>query len=329
MSRAAPTFYVLHGEDEFSRKAEVRTMRARMGDPGSAELNTVTIDGKAATAAEVIAAASAMPFLSDKRLVIVEGMLTWLARKGAGKGAKAELDVLVNGLPSLPDSARLVFIEPDTLNEHHPILKLIQQEPRGYAKAFNPPRDTSRWIMKQIEAYGGKIEPQAVAALAAVIGSDLRAADSECLKLVIYVGGERAIAEADVALLTPYVPEARIFDMVDAVAGRNGRLATILMHRLLDDQEPLALFGMINRQFRMLIEAREVLDAGGGTSDLLKLPDVKHPFVAQKLTQQARNFSIEQLEGIYRHLLETDQAIKTGRIEPELALDLFVAGLAA
>jgi len=329
MSPTPPTFYVLHGEDEFSRKAELRNMRARMGDPATADLNTTTFDGKAATAAEVMAAASAMPFLADKRLVIVEGMLAWLTRKGAAKSAKAEIDALVKGLPGLPDTARLVFVEADTLNDNHPILKLIHQEPRGYAKAFNPPRDTSRWIMKQVEVYGGKIEPQAVAALAAVVGTDLRIADSECLKLVTYVGGERPIAEADVALLTPYVPEARIFDMVDAVAERNGRLATILMHRLLEDQEPLALLGMINRQFRQLIQAREVMNAGGGSGDLLKLPDIKHPFVAQKLTQQARNFTIEQLEGIYRYLLETDQAIKTGRVEPELALDLFVAGLAA
>jgi DNA polymerase III subunit delta len=142
------------------------------------------------------------------------------------------------------------------------------------------------------------------------------------------VGGERAIAEEDVALLTPYVAEARIFDMVDALAERKGRQAAALLHRLLDESEPLALLGMINRQFRLLIEAREVLDAGGDSGDLLKTPDIKHPYVAQKLTQQARNFTLDQLEDIYRYLLDTDYAIKTGRIEPELALDLLVASLA-
>src|SRR5215475_976046 len=131
MSRAAPTFYVLHGDDEFSRKAEVQTMRGRMGDPGMAELNTELFDGKVAAAADVVAAASAMPFLADKRLVIVEGMLTWLSRKGAGKTGKAELDLLVTNLPILPEWSRLVFSEPETLNDSHPIIKLIKEEPRG------------------------------------------------------------------------------------------------------------------------------------------------------------------------------------------------------
>src|SRR4051812_27666960 len=165
MSRTAPTFYVLHGDDEFSRKAEVKTMRSRMGDAGMAELNIATFEGKSASVAEVIAAASVMPFLSDKRLVLVDGMLTWLARKGGGKTAKAEIESLTAKLPQLPESARLVFVEPETLNESNAILKLAKNDSHGYAKAFNPPQDTSHWISRQIEAYGGKIEPRAAAAL--------------------------------------------------------------------------------------------------------------------------------------------------------------------
>ncbi len=329
MSRAAPTFYVFHGDDEFSRKAEVKNMRSRMGDEGMAELNITTFDGKSASAAEVVAAASALPFLSDKRLIIVEGMLTWLTRKGGGKAAKAEIEVLTNRLPTLPETARLVFVEPETLNDSNPILKLAKNDPHGYAKAFNPPQDASHWISKQVEAYGGKIEPRAAAALAAVVGTDMRAADSECIKLVTYVGTERTITEAEVRLLTAYVAEAGIFDMVDALGRREGARALALMHRLLDEQPPLSLLGMINRQFRLLIQTREVLDAGGNSSDLLKLSEIRSPFVAQKLAQQARNFTLEQLEGIYRYLLDTDYGIKTGRVADTLALDLLVAGLSA
>ncbi len=326
-SRQAPTFYILHGDDEFSRRAEVQTIRARMGDPTTAQLNTAQYDGKTASAAEVIAAAQNMPFLSDKRLVIVEGMLAWLTRKGAGKTGKAELDYLVKALPNLPDYARLVFVENETLNESHPVLKLVKQEPRGYAKAFNPPGDPTRWIIKQVEHYGGTMEPRAAAALAAVVGSDLRAADSECVKLVTYVGAERAITEDDVALLTPYVAEVKIFDMVDALGQRNGKVASTLIHRLLEDQQALSLLGMINRQFRLLLQTREVLDAGGGPSDVANVPEIRAGFVAQKLTQQARNFTLPQLESIHRYLLDMDWSIKTGKIEPEIALDLFVASL--
>ncbi len=329
MSPPNPTFYVLHGTDEFTRRAAVQAMRAQMGDPSMAELNTTVLDGKQASASDVLASARSMPFLSDKRLVIVEGMLTWLNRKGAGKSGKADLDQLAEGLATLPDWARVVFVEPDTLSDKHPILKLAKTEPGGYHKNFDPPRNPVRWIMNQArDEYGAEIEPQAAAALAAVIGQDLRAADSEIAKLAVYVNGERPINEADVALLTPYVAEADVFQMVDALGRRDGATASRLLHRLLDQDDPLRLFGMVVRQFRLLILAREYLNEGGSPTQIGKAIGV-HPYVGEKLVGQVRAFSLDQLEVIYRFLLETDAGVKTGKVDGVLALDLLIAGVSS
>ncbi len=329
MAPRTPTFYVLHGSDEYTLRAQVQTMRAQMGDPATAELNTTVLDGRNTTAAEVLSAAQAMPFLSDKRLVIVEGMLSWLARKGAGRAGKDELDDLAAGLAELPPHARVVFVETETLGERNPVLVAAKTAPGGYHKLFGPPPSVAGWIRRQArEVYGVEIEPPAAEALAAVIDSDLRAADSELAKLAAYVNGERPITEDDVRLLTPYVAEADVFEMVDAIGRRDGETALRLIHRLLADDDPLRLFGMIVRQFRLLILAREHLNAGGAPGSLGQAIGV-HPFVARKLTEQVRAFSMEQLEAIYRYLLETDLAIKTGKVGDVLALDLLIAGIAA
>jgi DNA polymerase-3 subunit delta len=50
-----------------------------------------------------------------------------------------------------------------------------------------------------------------------------------------------------------------------------------------------------------------------------------HPYVTGKLARQAGNFEMDQLEGIHRQLLELDVAIKTGRIDAAVALELLVA----
>ncbi len=325
--RPSPTFYVLHGNDEFNLRAAVQKMREQMGDPTTAELNTVTLDGKTASVGDVFSAVRAMPFLSDKRLVIVEGMLSWLGRKGGGKSAKAELETLAEGLQNLPEWARLVFAEPGTLSERNPILKLAQTLPHGYHKAFNAPRNPVRWISERARReYDAEIERAAAMALASVIGDDLRAADSELAKLAAYVNGERPISEADVALLTPYVVEADIFEMVDALGKRDGATAARLLHRLLDHDEPLRLFGMIVRQFRLLLLAREHLNAGGTPKTAGQALGV-HPYVGEKAAKQARAFTLEQLRAVYHFLLETDLGIKTGRVEAVLALDLLIASV--
>jgi DNA polymerase III subunit delta len=140
--------------------------------------------------------------------------------------------------------------------------------------------------------------------------------------------GSAPSPRGDVALLTPYVSEANVFEMVDALGKRDGATATRLLHRLLDDDDPFSLFGMMVRQFRLLLQAREYLDGGGAPKQTGKALGV-HPFVGEKVAAQARFFSLPQLEQIYHNLLDTDVGIKTGKVEAQLALDLLIAGIAS
>ncbi len=328
MTKAAPTFYIFHGDDELKIEEEVEKMRARMGDTPNADLNTSEFDGTITDVAQITSAAMAYPFLADKRLVIVKDLLTWITRKGAGETGKKAVERLVNELPQLPDWARLVFVERDKLAENHKVVKLAQEHEHGFEKVFLLPKDATQWILKRAhDTYHAQIEPPAAAALASVTGNDLRRADNELLKLVAYVEGERAISERDVELLTPYVAEATTFQIIDAIAEGRGRQAFDLLSRLLGQQEDLfAIFGSINRQFRLLLLTKEYLAGGGSTKQIKDVLGV-HPYTADKLAVQSRQFSLEQLEMIYRALQNYDVQMKTGKIEPELAATLLIAGL--
>jgi DNA polymerase-3 subunit delta len=330
MSKPTPTFYLFHGDDDLSIDEAVNKLRAAMGSDANADLNISEFEGQNTSVPEVVNAVSSYPFLADKRLVIVKGLLTWISRKGAGETGKKAVEQLLESLPTLPPYARLVFVEREKLADNNKLVKLAQSDPNGYEKCFAAPKDSTSWIIKRArDAYTAEIEPRAASALASVTAEDLRRADNELLKLVSYVGGERPISENDVALLTPYVAEASLFEMVDALAEGRGQVVVSLIHRLLGDQkeDPFALYGMIVRQFRLLLLAREYLSGGGNPAHLAEAIHV-HSFVAQKLAKQSRSFSVQQLERIYRALLDYDVKMKTGRIKPELALDLFIAALA-
>lgn len=324
-------FYVFHGEDEFSRAEALAEMKAKMGDPSMTSLNTTVFDGRKITLAELIHACDAVPFLGERRLVIVEGLLTRLEPPKRGKitqEARAFIEGLQEYLRRLPESTRLVFLEPRSLAKDNPILKLAQKEKRGYAKEFKPPRrgELNWWITQRVKSKGGDILPSAVTELAAFVGNDLRLLDQEIEKLITYVGGGRPITEKDVRLLVSYAQEANIFQMVDALGHRNRRRALTLLHELLDGGQPPAyLLAMITRQFRILMQIKE-LSQGGASKEEIRARLGLHPFVVDKGLEQARNFSTSQLEAIYRRLLETDTAIKTGRTEPTLALDLLIVG---
>jgi DNA polymerase-3 subunit delta len=196
-------------------------------------------------------------------------------------------------------------------------------------RKFSVPEDSTEWIMARVRNhYRAQIDPQAAAALASVTPGDLRRADNELFKLIAYVGHTRAISEADVALLTPYVAEANMFAMVDALAEGRAQTALSLLYRLLEQGEDVfSLFGMITRQFRLLLLAKAHLSNGGGRGDLPAVLGTKSKFVADKVAVQSRGFELPTLERIYRTLHQYDVQMKTGVIEPRLALDLLVAGL--
>jgi DNA polymerase-3 subunit delta len=333
MTKPTPTFYVLHGEDEFTRSETLADFKRRLGPPDTVDLNTMVLDGKRLTLGELHHACDAVPFLADKRLVIVTGLLSRLSpqRKQTLSEAKQKLlDDLANYLPHLPPTTRLVLVEDRSLPSKHPILKLAKQEERGYVKRFDRPdaRDLPRWISKRAQKHGGDIEPRAAHRLAAVIGADLRLLDQEITKLVTYRDGEGAVTDTDVETLVPYSQDAVIFDLVDALGQRDGSTAADTLHRLISEGEhPLGLLGMIIRQFRLLIQVKTLKDKGASPRDISKTLGI-HPFPARKLHRQATHFTPVQLEKVYRYLSETDIAIKTGKMDAELALDLLVAGLA-
>jgi len=116
--------------------------------------------------------------------------------------------------------------------------------------------------------------------------------------------------------------------MVDALGNRNGRVAFAMLHRLLSHQDALSIFGMVVRQFRFLLQSREILDNGGGEADVVRLLKL-HPYVARKFVAQAQRFTLPDLEAIYHRLLNIDIAAKSGQMDGELSLDLLIADLMA
>lgn len=356
-------YYILHGEDEFSRSEEVKKMRAKMGDPQFADLNIMRFDGRKVTLGELRHACDAVPFLSDKRLVIVEGMLACFdprrkksddassrrglrmqadartprddaSEKDAGEEIEEEANPqlakeLKDYLTRLAETVRLVFVEPETLAKNNPILKHAESDKKkAYVKEFKTPveRALPKWIQDRVSAKGGMIEMNAVNELAAHVGPDLRLLDNEIEKLLAYRGQE-VIRVGDVRALVASVRESNIFELVDALGRCETDKALNLLHAQLDhNAAPPYLLAMITRQFRLLLQMKD-LAARGLTLDAAREQLKLHPFVAQKTWTQALNFALPRLEAAYQKLLDTDLAIKTGRSEPTLALDMLIVDL--
>lgn len=314
-------FTLLHGENTLEQEEALTRL---LTDPaeGFADLNTETLEAPL-DFGELRRACDTLPFLGGKRIVIVKNAL---AQKN-----KKLWETLVDYLPNVPPSTQLVFLEDKTLSKRHPVLKLAKKTDAP-VKHFAVPderRELPRWIRERVKKRGGSIEPGAVALLAQNLGTRLHQLDQEIQKLLLYRAEEEGpITTEDVRLLVPYVESADvIFDLVDALGQRKPNVAARHLHRLLETGEhPLRIFGMIVRQYRLLIQVRWLMRRGKSEREIAKRLHL-HPFVAKKTRGQATFFSHKQLRSAYDVLKTYDLSIKTGKLKPEAALELLVAEL--
>ena len=175
---AAPRFYIFYGADEFTQKEKLAELKSKLGkDPAMVDLNTSYFNGATVRLGELIHACSTVPFLAERRLVVVEGLLEQLG----GTGREKEREALLDYLPQLPASTRLILLEGQTLSPQNPFIRLANSTPAGYELAFHIPKGWAleRWIAQRVESHGGAIHPHAAALLATDVGEDLRLLEME------------------------------------------------------------------------------------------------------------------------------------------------------
>ena len=340
MPEEKPIVYILRGDDREKIEALIRKFYNELGPPDQAEMNTTRLEGKSADLNDLRAAALALPFLSARRLVILEDAL----QPYMGGGKQKLRTQLLEVLEGLPPTTALVAVVPDfqkysrydgwvwnTFHGGHWFVKWASTAGKRamIIDCALPTADKMpTWIQNKAQEMGGQFSEGAATLLRDYIGNNTQETLLEITKLLTYVNFSRPVEEEDVRSLTVCDYQSDIFTLVDAIGNRKGKEALEKLHILLDEMDFIPLFGMVIRQFRLLIQARELLDMGRTERDLITGLRL-HAFVASKIYAQAQKFDLPTLEGIYLHLLEIDIGHKNGSMPGEVALDLLIARLAS
>lgn len=346
-SAPLPIVTILHGDDEFAVRTFIEQQVLSLGDSSLADMNFTRLEGGSASLEEIQKAAATMPFLAPRRLVAIHNPLARLKERSSQEAFLKLLD-------SLPETAAILLV----IEDHQKKKKVggvwisswevLRKDPRegklhwlaqwaqnagSRARILEFPlpdaREMPAWIQDFARKQGGKFNAEAAQALAQQVENNTRLAAQEIHKLLTYVALQREVTREDVELLTSATQTLSVFDLVDSLAQSGGATKPLgLLDRLLEQEEPEILFAMIVRQFRLLLQVREVLDEGGDAAQVMReVGEVRHDFIARKLIAQANSYSIERLEAIYRQLGDMDLEMKTGQVPPALALEVFTASL--
>lgn len=346
---------LIHGPAELLRSETLAEIRSTIAeDPGLADLNLLRLDGRQVLMAELRNACDTVPFLAERRLVVVEGLLRRLAVAGKGRARPSETSdpviesadddaplpepdgaqtkALLAYLDQVPHTTDLVFLEDDVLGGGTVLRRLLELQGDGAARIIfcQKPRrnELPDWIRKRAQQRGVKLDGTAVIDLAEFVGDDLRLLDQELIKLADYAGRGRSVTREDVRRLVPATRAANVFEMVDALGlGDAPKASRLMQHALdVDGEQPLRLIGMISRQYRLIIQAKALQAAGVRQAEVARQLGIPE-WTAPKLMTQANRLSFTRLETAMERILAADEAIKTGRWSDREAMDVLLAQL--
>jgi DNA polymerase-3 subunit delta len=329
-------FYILYGKDDFSLQQKLEEIKKELDNQEMLAVNTSIFDDRQLSLSQLKDACSAVPFLCPYRLVIAKGLLGRFELKSGSERrttrSRAKLNSgleewmgLAEYVRQMPPTTMLVLIDGE-IKANNRLLKSVASQAKVMVFAPVSDRNLSDWIQDRVKQGGGTISPGAVKLLVGLVGADLWTMSSEIDKLLAYCSG-KVITEDSVKQITSYAREANIFSLVDAILEGRRNVAQQLLHRLLQEgASPSYVLAMVTRQLRLIVIAKDMGPKLPRPENRNRLEPTSG-YGLEKAVKQAKSYTLERIKKAYHKLLEADIAIKTGKYDSDLALDLLVVEL--
>ena len=309
--------YILYGEEAYLRnqyKDKLKNALLGEGDP----MNFHYFEGKDVRPGEVIDLAETMPFLAERRVIILEN--SGLFAHGG--------EELAEYLSAPSETAYFVFVEP-TVDKRSKLYKAATAKGRAIEFGAQDEAVLKRWILGFLKKENKNITERDLNLFLDKTGSDMENIRGELEKLLCYCLNRDVITAQDIEEVCTKQVSSRIFDMISAVAERNQKKAMELYYDLLTLKEPpMRIMFLIARQFNLLLQVKELRNKGLDANAIGTKVGLAG-FIAGKYVTQASKFKEDDLRRALADCVESEEAVKTGRMNDVMSVELLIVKYSA
>lgn len=304
--------YLLYGEEDYLRRQyRDKLKKALAGDDDS--MNYHYFEGKGVNVGEVIDLSETMPFLAERRVIIIEN--SGLFKSGG--------EQLAQYLREPPETTFFVLVERET-DKRSKLFKAVSAKGRAVEFKAQDEGILKRWMIDILKRENKKILERDLEFFLEKTGINMENISKELEKLVCYCMEREVITRADIEAVCTRQVNNQIFDMINAIADKRQKEAMELYYDLLTLKEPpMRILFLLARQFNLLLQVKELKKKGYPTKTIgenVGLPG----FVAGKYVNQAAKFSTQSLRSAVTDCVEAEEAVKTGRMNDVLGVELLL-----
>ncbi|MFA6018200.1 MAG: DNA polymerase III subunit delta [Patescibacteria group bacterium] len=267
---------------------------------------------------------TASPFLSDKRMVRVDGIFSFVT-------TKPDAEPWANVFSKIPSSTIVVLVDVVGTEkvEKIELFKRLSglSDVHLYPISMLTGSELRTWVQQRAKTHGAVLVPDVADSLINRVGNDTWRLETEIAKLAAHAG-DAPIDEDMIRMIVVSEYSEDIFGMIDSVSGGRPEFA---LRKLAQERsagaEDFPLFGMFVRQIRLLLQVKALLEdrPNAGKQDIATEFGI-HPFVAQKILAEAKRHDFAKIKAWHLLAAELDVGMKRG-VAPEIAVDRLVAAL--
>lgn len=322
---------LLYGVEQYLVKWAVESLVKKFVNPAALSMDFVQLDEDGVTCGEIIEACETFSLFSKRRVVWVKNFKPLGGDNPRGY-SKAQIEELARYVGESNEAAILIFsaeevkasaILPTALKKHgqcYDFAQIDKAELRSFAA-------------KRFRAAGTEISADALAMLIETTGyfhkeSDYRLYhfEHDIQKIIAHSDGRR-IEKRDIEEAVCGDADTFVFDMLDAITGNRKDAAFCILYNILHSgRDPFSVIGAIASQFELLLSVKEFRDDGLALAAMHKKLGGSE-YRIKKLLPYAARYSADKLRKTLSSVYEVDRQIKTGLLDSQTALELFIAGI--
>jgi len=311
--------YLLGGENVYESLKRLDELKQDFEKSSDATLRIINAD-EMERYEEILESAESLSLFYTKQLLIIKRLFSTKSH------VVYELSDYIISKKNINDD--IIFWEDKPFDKRKRLFKYIKQ--KGIVEEFPVLRYTklkswiSSYIKKQID-----FDSHVIDLILLKIGNDQMQMALTLDNLITLVKSEnrKKLIEDDVRKFVAKTAEESIWDFIDSIGEYDKAKALRIIEDLLFEKKDFVIIAaMLARQFRILVMVKYLLEKGTDYSDIINILKL-HPFVVRKAIAHSKNFSMERLKKLYEKLVKTDLAVKEGRFDEKLALDLLIAAL--
>lgn len=306
--------YLLYGSEQYLKKLYKNKLKnALLSDNNT--MNYSYFEGKKIIIENIVELAQTLPFLSERRLIIIENSEFFKNQNN-----------LADYMKNFPNTTYTIFVE-NEIDKRNRLYKYVKSV--GTISEMNglDENNLKLWIVSLLKSSNKKITNNTLTYFLNQVGTNMLNIQNEIEKLICYCIDEEVITKdaIDNVCITQITNE--IFKMIDAIANKQKQLALKLYYNLIALKErPLSILFLITKHFNQLLQIKSLFKNNKTNVEIASQVQIP-PFAVSKYISQAKNFNNIQLINNLKYCTNIEEKIKTGELNEQIGLEILIIGL--